>query len=95
MRLINCSFQSLGNHEFDLNVNGLLPLLNEVNFPILCANLNISREHPLYRTRALKKSVVLNINEFKVGIIGYLTPETVAVTHSINVQFISEVDGIK
>lgn len=85
----------MGNHEFDLNVDGLVPMLNEVNFPVLCSNLNITREHPLWHTRAFKKSVVLNIKGYKVGIIGYLTPETIAVTHSTKVQFIPEIDGIK
>lgn len=91
----NVLLQSLGNHEFDYGVEGLLPMLNGVNFPVLIANLNISTEHPMWQTKSLKKSVVFDVKGFKVGVIGYLTPETKFLTQPNDVEFISEIDGIK
>lgn len=85
----------MGNHELDMGVEGLLPLLNEVNFPVLVANLNNTPDHPLYQTRAIKKSVVLNVKGFKVGVIGYLTPETKLVAQPNDLEFKDEVTGIK
>lgn len=87
--------QSLGNHELDLGVSGLLPMLNNVTFPVLIANLNNSDDHPLYQTRALKKSVVFDINGHKVGVIGYLTPETKEFAQANDLEFKDEVIGIK
>lgn len=85
----------MGNHELDLGVEGLLPLLNEVNFPVLVANLNNTPTHPLFETRAIKKSAVFDINGYKVGVIGYLTPETKLVAQPNDLEFKDEVTGIK
>lgn len=87
--------QSLGNHELDLGIEGLLPFLNEVEFPVLVANFNVSSNHPIWRTKSLKKSVVFDIKGHKVGVIGYLTPETKLVTVSNDLEFVPEVDAIK
>lgn len=73
-----------------------MPLLNEVNFPVLVANLNNSKDHPIWLTRALKESVIFDMRDhIKVGIIGYLTPETKLVTTPNDLEFIAEVIGIK
>lgn len=88
-------FQSLGNHELDLGVSGLVPFLNDVNFPVLVANLNITADHRLWQTSALKKSVVFDIKGSKVGVIGYLTPDTKFVAIPNDLEFIPEVVGIK
>lgn len=78
-----------------MGVEGLLPLLNEVDFPVLVANLNISTSHPLWKTKSLKKSVVFDIKGQKVGVIGYLTPETKDVTVTNDLEFLPEVVAIK
>lgn len=85
----------MGNHELDLGVGGLIPFLNDATFPVLVANLNNSRDHPLFKTRALKESVVFDVRGYKVGVIGYLTPETKQVAVPNDLEFIPEVDGIK
>lgn len=87
--------QSLGNHELDLGVKGLVPFLNAVDFPVLVSNINNTADHPLWKTHALKKSAVFDIKGFKVGVIGYLTPETKLVAIPNDLEFISEVLGIK
>lgn len=79
----------------DLGVDGLVPFLNDANFPVLVANLNISDNHALWQTRALKKSVVFDIKGTKVGVVGYLTPETKLIGAASDLEFIPEVIGIK
>lgn len=78
-----------------MGVEGLLPFLNDVHFPVLAANINNTPNHLLWQTASLKKSVVLDVRGFKVGVIGYLTPETKNVTSKNDVEFISEIIGIK
>lgn len=87
--------QALGNHEFDYGVSGLMPMLNAVNFPVLAANLKLPADHPLMQSKSLKKSVVFDVNGVKVGIIGYITPETKFLTPPNDVEYISEIDAIK
>jgi 5'-nucleotidase len=67
--------QSLGNHEFDDGVNGLVPFINNATFPILASNLDLSKEPNLNRPNLLK-SVVFHLGGVKVAVIGYVTPET-------------------
>lgn len=66
--------QALGNHEFDDGVAGLLPFLNNVTFPILSANIDVSKEPEL--EGKFKKSIVVEREGQKIGIIGYTTEET-------------------
>lgn len=85
----------MGNHEFDENVAGLLPFLERAKFPVLAANLDLSREPRLQNAKNLKNSTILVIDGYKVGVIGYLTPTTKYLTQPNNVSFIDEVPAIK
>ena len=78
-----------------MGLEGILPFLNAVNFPVLACNLNISDQHPLMLTKALKKSTVFDVNGNKVGVIGYVLPETKQVTPPSDVEFFPEVKAIK
>lgn len=85
----------LGNHEFDIGVENLLPFLNEVTFPVVTANLNVSADHPLWKTRSLKRSVVFEIKGHKVGVIGALTPDTKDLITKEDIAFEPEIESIK
>lgn len=78
-----------------MGVKGLLPFLDDVNFPVLIANLNNTIDHPLWQTRSLRRSLVIEMRGFKIGIIGYLTPETKTLVAEMDVEFVSEIDSIK
>ncbi|XP_075168991.1 protein 5NUC-like [Haematobia irritans] len=85
---------SLGNHEFDSGIPGLLPFLEKVNFPIVAANLNLSKVPQLEESPNLYKSTILDINGVKVGVIGYITPETLNKTMTKIDIFTDEIDAI-
>lgn len=85
----------LGNHEFNSGVDGLVPFLNEVEFPVLAANINNSLDHPLWQTKSLRRSTVLNVRGHKIGVIGYITPETKTLAVKNDVEFTPEIDAIK
>lgn len=70
-----CMLQSLGNHEFDDGVDGLVPFINNATFPILASNLDLSKENRL-EIPNLKKSAVFDLDGVKVAVIGYVTPDT-------------------
>lgn len=62
---------------------------------MLVANLKNTADHPLWRTSSLHKSTVFDVKGHKVGIIGYLTPETKFAAKPNDLEFISEVDAVK
>ncbi|XP_031632063.1 protein 5NUC-like [Contarinia nasturtii] len=94
MNILKPDASTLGNHELDLGVRGLVPFLNNVTFPVLAANIKNSADHIVWQTAALKRSVVFVINEFKVGVIGYLTPEVKFLATKNDLEFISEIEAI-
>ncbi|KAH8254826.1 hypothetical protein KR032_012425 [Drosophila birchii] len=85
---------SLGNHEFDEQVEGLIPFLNEVNFPVLACNLDLTKVPQLKATKHLAHSTILETNGTKIGVIGYLTPDTKKLTLKMDVDFKEEVESI-
>lgn len=91
----NYLFQSLGNHEFDNGVSGLTPFIEKLNCPVLAANLILTKVPELNTQKNLKKSVILEIAGRKIGIIGYLTPETKYVAIKNNVDYTDEIVAIK
>ncbi|XP_030382188.1 protein 5NUC-like [Scaptodrosophila lebanonensis] len=85
---------SLGNHEFDEKVEGLIPFLNNVDFPVLACNLDLSKVPELAAANNLANSTILEVNGLKVGIIGYVTPDTKKLTVRNDVEFLDEIVSI-
>lgn len=91
----NSLFQSLGNHEFDNGVSGLTPFIEKLNCPVLAANLVLTKVPELDKQKNLKKSVILIISGRKIGIVGYLTPDTKLVALKNNVDYIDEIVALQ
>ncbi|KAJ8023878.1 5'-nucleotidase [Holothuria leucospilota] len=69
MELMGYDAMALGNHEFDLGIDGLVKFLNNVTFPVLSCNIDATHEP---RIQGLfQKSVVLNVGGEEIGIVGY------------------------
>ncbi|XP_022226974.1 protein 5NUC isoform X2 [Drosophila obscura] len=85
---------SLGNHEFDEKVEGLIPFLNEVNFPVVTCNLDMRNVPELAATKHLVPSTILETQGARIGVIGYLTPDTKKLTLQSEVEFYEEVVSI-
>ncbi|CAG9788627.1 unnamed protein product [Diatraea saccharalis] len=86
---------SLGNHEFDNGVSGLTPFIENLTCPTLAANLILDKVPELEMEKKLMKSVIFDINGTKVGVIGYLTPDTQVLAIRNNVEYIEETVSIK
>lgn len=94
LNLLHPDVASFGNHEFDDKVAGVLPYIGAATFPIVAANLDFSKEPALQATN-VSKSYVLEVAGKKIGVIGYLTPETAQIAAPENVIFLDEVAAIK
>lgn len=68
--------------------------MHEIDFPVLAANLNIDRE-PSLQADVLKPSHIFDIEGTKIGVIGYLTPETKGLAIANEVVFTDEIEAIK
>lgn len=88
-------FQSLGNHELDNGVSGLTPFIENLQCPVLAANLVLNKEPDLQAETNLMNSVVFDVNGTKVGVIGYLTPDTKFLAIRNNVDYIEETVAIR
>lgn len=66
--------QALGNHEFDRRIDGLIPFLDNVSFPVISANIDATPEPTINGKFA--KSTTVTIKGVEVGIIGYTTSTT-------------------
>ncbi|XP_031637994.1 protein 5NUC-like [Contarinia nasturtii] len=94
MNILKPDAMCLGNHEFDHGTDALIPFLNRVKFPILFANMNNKTDNPLRRVKSVMPSVVLKVSGYKIGIIGYLTPETKNSTSGCDVDITPEIAAI-
>eukprot|EP00127_Corallochytrium_limacisporum_P006029 Clim_evm18s216 gene=Clim_evmTU18s216 len=78
MEAVGYDAMGLGNHEFDLGTEVLRKnLLDNISFRALSANMVVSPEEPNLTDEVWDPSTVLTMADgFKVGIVGFTTPET-------------------
>ena len=73
---------------------GLVPFIQNATFPIVTSNLDLSKQPELAATKLLN-STVLMVEGTKIGVIGYLTPETKMISSTENVIFLDEVANVR
>ncbi|VVC93230.1 unnamed protein product [Leptidea sinapis] len=95
LTMLSCFIISLGNHEFDHGVSGLTPFIENLTSPVLAANLVLTKVPELEDQTNLRKSIVFNISETHIGVIGYLTPETKTLAVQNDVEYIDEIVALK
>lgn len=68
MNAMDYDAAALGNHEFDFKIDGLIQRAEQMDFPILCANIHnrIDGQIPSF----VEPYMMLNINDVKIGILG-------------------------
>lgn len=66
--------QTLGNHEFDDKIAGVVPFLENVNAPFVVANIDDSKE-PAIQGK-YNKSIIIERGGRKIGILGYILRTT-------------------
>ncbi len=74
LKLLGITAMALGNHEFNEGPLGLSRFADAVNFPLLCANCDVTQE-PLLLGK-IGRYVVLEVEGEKLGVIGVITPDT-------------------
>lgn len=70
----NCFLKTLGNHEFDHGVEGVVPFIEKLTSPIVVVNIDDSEEPDIQGT--YQKSTIVERNGRKIGIIGVILQTT-------------------
>ncbi|XP_022172961.1 protein 5NUC-like [Myzus persicae] len=94
VRTLGIDVMSLGNHEFDDGVKDVELFLRNITIPVVASNLDLTYEPALASEPNLMKSKVLTVNGRKIGIIGYLTPETAVIAKVGNVKILPEIQSV-
>jgi len=66
--------QTLGNHEFDDKIEGVVPFLENMNAPFVVVNIDDSKE-PAIQGK-YNKSIIIERGGRKIGILGYILRTT-------------------
>lgn len=94
IRTLGIDVMSLGNHEFDDGVRDVELFLRNITIPVVASNLDLTDEPVLASEPNLMKSKVLTVNGRRIGIIGYLTPETELIAQTGNVKILPEIPSV-
>ncbi|WP_420380786.1 bifunctional metallophosphatase/5'-nucleotidase [Marivita sp.] len=93
MEKIGFDAMAVGNHEFDDGDEGLLKLIENVSFPVISGNLDVSQSNIL--AGKVKKHAVLEVGGERIGIVSALATDTVETSSpSEAVVFQDEIDSL-
>lgn len=92
MNMLPHDVLTLGNHEFDDDVAGVVPFLKNLTAPTVVANIDSSLEPSMQGL--YQNSTVIERNGTKIGVIGVIlsTTDTIAVTGRL--KFLDEVETV-
>ncbi|XP_033336686.2 apyrase [Megalopta genalis] len=92
MNMLPHDVLTLGNHEFDDGVDGVVPFLKNLEAPVAVANIDAGLEPSMQGL--YKNSTVIVRNGTKIGVIGVIlsTTSTIAVTGRL--KFLDEVETV-
>ncbi|XP_022646974.1 protein 5NUC-like [Varroa destructor] len=97
IEIIRHDAMTLGNHEFDDGSAGVLPLLKRaanISTPILGCNIDFSNDR-LLKAYQPRPSIVLERSGVKIGVIGFITPDTVFLSNpGKDIKFTDEIECI-
>ncbi|XP_012139780.2 apyrase isoform X1 [Megachile rotundata] len=92
MNMLPHDVMTLGNHEFDNNVEGVVPYLKAVKAPVVVTNIDATEEPTMQGL--YKNSTIIERGGRKIGVIGVIlsTTNTIAVTGKL--KFLDEVETV-
>ncbi|XP_059222621.1 apyrase-like isoform X3 [Stomoxys calcitrans] len=92
LNLLPADAMTLGNHEFDHGIDGVVPFLESLESPMLVANIDASNEPTM--VGKYKPSMILERNGRKIGVIGVILETTYDLANTGKLIFRNESDAI-
>jgi 5'-nucleotidase len=93
LNMLQADAQTIGNHEFDHGVEGVVPFLARTTTPVVIANVDDSNE-PTFQG-LYEKSIVIDKYRRKIGIIGAILRSTDTIAKTGNIKFFNEAEKVK
>jgi len=88
MNLLGYDAMAVGNHEFDDGPANLAHFIENVNFPVISANIDSSNDADL--AGLIQPYTILDVDGKQIGIVGYTTEETsILSSPGNNVRFLN------
>ncbi|KAK0166412.1 hypothetical protein PV328_004835 [Microctonus aethiopoides] len=83
---------TIGNHEFDDGIEGLVPLLKAMNVPVVVTNIDTTNEPTIQNL--MKNSTILHRGGKKIGVIGVILQSTPEIASTEKLIFLDEIETI-
>ncbi|XP_052859943.1 apyrase-like [Anopheles cruzii] len=92
LNMLPADAMTIGNHEFDNGVEGVVPFLNNIASPVLLVNVDNSEEPEFNR---FTKSLVLERSGRRIGVIGVILNTTDVIANTGRLVFHDEVATVR
>ncbi|XP_011253188.1 apyrase isoform X2 [Camponotus floridanus] len=92
MNMLPHDVMTIGNHEFDNEVEGLVPFLKNVKAPVVVTNIDDSEEPTLQNL--YENSTIIERNGTKIGVIGVILSTTNMIASTGKLKFLDEVETV-
>lgn len=92
LNMLKADAMTIGNHEFDHDVEGVVPFLELIDSPVVIANVN-DNEEPTFQNK-YQKSVVIERSGRKIGIVGAILRSTNTIAKTGKLSFSNEAQAV-
>ncbi|EAT36584.1 AAEL011346-PA [Aedes aegypti] len=92
LNMLPADAMTLGNHEFDNGVDGVIPFLDTASSPVLLCNVDASEVPEFVK---YEKSIVIERAGRKIGIIGVILKNTSVISNPGKLRFLDEASSVK
>jgi 5'-nucleotidase len=93
LNILPADAQTIGNHDFDHGIEGVVPFLRNQITPTLLANIDDTDEPTIQGE--YKKSMIIERSGEKIGIIGVILRTTNTIAKTGNLKFLNEAQSVK
>ena len=92
LNMLKADAMTIGNHEFDHDVEGVVPFLENIDSPVVIANVDDSQE-PTFQGK-YQKSVVIERSGRKIGVVGAILRSTNTIAKTGKLSFSNEAQAV-
>ncbi|XP_055294825.1 apyrase-like [Sitodiplosis mosellana] len=93
LNMLNADAITLGNHEFDHGVPGVVPFMESLESPTIVANIDDTDE-PTFQGK-YKPSIIIDRYGRKIGVIGIIVSDVDEISNTGKLRFYKEEEAIK
>lgn len=92
LNMLPADAMTIGNHEFDHGVEGVVPFLEHINSTVLLVNVDNSEEPEF---KKFQKSMIIERSGRKIGLIGVILQTTYEIANTGNLIFADESETVR